>query len=197
MKQYKKLIIKIFKLFAFGIMIWLFIYLGTRDYEADIPDNIRFANEYIDISKNNVFDYTKNEEIIQLLNNGSGIIFMGFSSNIWSHYYADYLNKAALDNDIDKIYYYDFNRDRSINNATYENIVKRLKPHIILTDTNRADLSAPTVVIVKNGSVIYYNDEVNTIRGEVQPEEYFTDYKKNYVYNEFVNAIKLYKGELE
>lgn len=185
------------KIVFFGIMIWLFIYFGTKNYNLNIPDNVRFANEYKDISMNNIYVYKGKEEINNLLAKGSGIIFLGFPNNIWSHYYADYLNMVAMENGIEEIYYYNFYRDRSLNSDVYENIVKRLKNYLILNDVGRADLSAPSIVMVKDGSVIYYNDELQEIRGEIKPEEYFTDYKKNYLKAEFTNAIKLYKGELD
>ena len=196
-KQYNRLVTNGIKLIVFVIMISFFIYLGTKDYNTNIPDNVRFANEYKEVSKNNIFVYASGEKINKLLSDGNGIIFLGFSSNIWSHYYANFLNEVAIENEIDKIYYYDFLRDRTINNRIYENIVKRLRNHLMLSDLGASDLAAPSVVIVKDGSVIYFNDEVQTIRGDIKPEDYFTDYKKNYIVAEFSNAIKLFKGELE
>lgn len=195
--KYNQLLKNGIKLIIFIIMISFFIYFGNKDFNIDVSDNVKFSNEYKDISMNNIYVYARGEEINKLLNDGSGIVFFGFSSNIWSHYYADYLNEVAMDNEIDKIYYYDFLRDRAINNDLYEKIVKRLKKYLIINDLGRVDLAAPSVVIVKDGSVIYFNDEMQSIHGEIKPEDYFTDYKKSYIIAEFSNAIKLYKGELE
>lgn len=192
----KKLIKTIISFFAFVIMIILFIYFGTKDYNIEVTDNVRFSNEYKDISKNNIFIYTKEHEILDILNNKSGVIFMGFASNIWSHYYADYLNEIAKTNEIDKIYYYDFKKDREMNNGTYVKIVKKLRDYLCMTDTGNFDLVAPTIVIVKNGKIIYYDDEVSQIKGEVRPEAYFTDYKKNLFMANLDNVLKEYlKGE--
>ena len=197
MKKTNKLVLSLIKLIIFIIMLVLFIYFGTKDYDGNISDNVLFANEYKDVSKNNIFVYQSGEEILNILNGGNGIIFLGFPDNIWSHYYAKYLNEVALEEKLDKIYYYDFVRDRTIKNVRYETIVNKLKPYLMFSDTNHYALNAPTVIVVKNGNVVYFNDEVQTIRGVINPEDYFTEYKINYLKAEFANAIKLYKGDLD
>ena len=191
----KKLIKKVISLLCLIIMTYLFIYFGTQDYSVKIKDNVKFSNEYKDISKNNIFYYAKEHEILDVLNNGSGVIFMGFSSNIWSHYYADYLNEMSIINDIDKIYYYDFKKDRSMDNQTYLNIVKKLNDYLVSNDLGEKDVSAPTIVIVKGGKIIYFENEVSTVTGSISPEEYFTDYKKNLLMASIDNALKELKGE--
>lgn len=190
-----KLIKKIISLICLVVMTYLFIYFGTQDYSVKITDNVKFSNEYKDIKKNNVFSYAKEHEILDILNNGSGVIFMGFPSNIWSHYYADYLNEMAIINDIEKVYYYDFKKDRSMDNQTYLNIVKKLSAYLTSDDLDNMDISAPTIAVVKDGNIIYFDDEVNTIKGSVTPEEYFTDYKKNLFMANIDNALKELKGE--
>lgn len=190
----KKLIKNIISFVLFIGMLIMFIYLGTKDYSIDIEDNVKFSNEYKDISKNNIYVYAKEHEVLELLNGKSGIIFMGFSSNIWSHYYADYLNQVAIANGIDKIYYYDFKKDRELNNSTYLNIVKKLTDYLNVTDTGNSDLVAPTILIAKEGNIIYYDAEISTIKGNITPEGYFNDYKKNLLMANIDNAIKEYLG---
>jgi hypothetical protein len=191
-----KVIKNVFKLICFIVMIILFIYFGTKDYEVNITDNVKFANEYKDISKNNVFVYAKEQDILDILSN-NGIIFMGFSSNIWSHYYADYLNEIALINGIDKIYYYDFKSDRELYNTVYANIINKLVDYLEISDVGKRNINAPTIVIVKNGNIIYFDDEVTDIKGNVDPSEYFTDYRKNLFEANLDNAIKEYLRDEE
>lgn len=184
----------VIKLILFCIMIYLFAYLGTKEYQTDVVDNIRFSSEYKDISKNNVFVYLNENKVLEILNGKSGILFMGFPSNIWSHYYAEYLNEVAINNHIEEIYYYDFRKDRNLNNNTYTNIVNKLKEYLTFDDIGNMDLSAPTIVIVKNGEILYFDDEITYIKGEIRPEDYFTDYRKNLVKTNFDLAIKSFKG---
>lgn len=183
----------IIKLLIFMVMIYLFAYLGTKEYKTEVTDNVRFSNEYKDISKNNLYVYANENKILDILNGKSGILFMGFPSNIWSHYYAEYLNEVALRYEIKEIYYYNFSKDRQMNNNVYNTIVNKLKEHLSFDDNGNMDLSAPTVVIVKNGEILYFDDEITYLKGEVSPEEYFTDSRKNLIKTNFDIAIKSFK----
>lgn len=183
----------IIKLFIFVGMVYLFAYLGTKDYKTNVSDNIRFSSEYKDITKNNVYVYANENKVLEVLNGKSGILFMGFPSNIWSHYYAEYLNEVALNYEIEEIYYYNFSKDRQMNNNVYNSIVLKLKEYLSFDDNGNMDLSAPTVVIVKNGEILYFDDEITHLKGEVSPEEYFTDSRKNLIKTNFDVAIKSFK----
>ncbi len=187
----------IVKLLLFCIMLYLFSYLGTKNYQTEVTDNVRFSTEYKDISKNNVFVYVNESKVLDLLNGKSGILFMAFPSNIWSHYYAEYLNDVAINNGIEEIYYYNFKKARNLNNNSYMTIVNKFKEYLSFDDTGNMDLKAPTVAIIKNGNIIYYDDEIINLKGEVQPEDYFTDYRKNLIKTNFDLAIKSFKGSEE
>lgn len=176
------------------MMIYLFAYLGTKDYQIEVTDNVRFSNEYKDISKNNLYVYVNENKVLEILNEKSGILFMGFPSNIWSHYYAEYLNEVAINNHIEEIYYYNFKKDRSLNNSVYNNIVGKLKEYLNYNDAGNIDLSAPTIVIVKNGKIIYFDDEMTNLKGEIRPEDYFTDYRKNLMKTNLDSAIKSFQA---
>lgn len=175
-------------------MIYLFVYLGTKDYQLNVTDNVRFSSEYKDISKNNLFVYANENKVLEILNGKSGILFMGFPSNIWSHYYAEYLNEVSINNNLEEIYYYNFLKDRNLNNKTYNGIVSKLKEYLTFDDLGNIDLFAPTIVVVKNGEVLYFEDEISNIKGETRPEDYFTEERKNLIKENLNRAIKSFKG---
>lgn len=174
----------------FCIMIYLFAILGTKEYQVEVEDNIRFATEYKDITKNNLYVYTNEQQILEIINGKSGVIFMAFPSNIWSHYYADYLNEVAINNKLEKIYYYDFLKDRKLNNKTYNQIVTKLQNYLVSDDLGNMDLVAPTVIVVKNGKVLYFDEEIQFLKGGTKPQDYFTEERKNVVKEKFDFAIK-------
>lgn len=184
----------IVKFILFCIMIYLFVYLGTKDYQLNVTDNVRFSSEYKDISKNNLFVYANENKVLEILNGKSGILFMGFPSNIWSHYYAEYLNEVSINNNLEEIYYYNFLKDRNLNNKTYNGIVSKLKEYLTFDDLGNIDLFAPTIVVVKNGEVLYFEDEISNIKGETRPEDYFTEERKNLIKENLNRAIKSFKG---
>ncbi len=192
----KKKLKNIISFLAFIVMIYLFILFGSKDYHVTVEDNVRFSNEYNSVSKNNVFVYTKAQEVLDFFNGKSGIVFMGFSSNEWCSYYAKMLNDIALEYNIDKIYYYDFKADRNINNANYQNIVSKLSAYLYKDDEGHVDLTAPSIMIIKNGEILYFDNEISNIRGEVTPEKYFTDYKENLFITNITSVLEEYlRGE--
>ena len=195
MKKLRKNKKNVLKLILFVVMLYLFIVLGTKDYNVKIADNIRFATEYKDISKNNIFKYVNENEALEILNNKTGILFLGFSSNIWSHYFADYVNEIAMLHEVKEIYYYDFYKDRQLNNKIYKNIVTKLDHYLLFSDTNQKVLNAPIIIILKNGEVIYFNNEISFLTGEIKPEDYFTDYRKNLIKMNLDKAILEMVGE--
>ncbi len=185
----------IIKFILFVVMIYFFVILGTKDYTTKISDNVRFSNDYKDITKDNIYKYVGEHEVLDLLNNKSGILFFGFPGNIWSHYYADYLNEVAIFNGIKEIYYYDFKKDRSLNNVTYNRIVEYLKDYLRVDDAGNTDIVAPTIVMVRNGNVIYFDDDVAFLKGNQLPEVYFNEATKKSVKERFAIGIKEYLKE--
>ena len=88
----KRTILDLVIIFALLILL---IFLGKKDYNVDkTKDNKRFDKEYSMVNKENVFKYTDEEEVLNILKT-NGIIFMAFKENKWSNYYAKILNEAA------------------------------------------------------------------------------------------------------
>lgn len=192
----KKSIKKIICFILFFVMCYLFIYFGTKDYSKDVLDNVKFHNEYNDVSENNLFTYTSATKILDIINNnGDAIIFMGFPSNTWSHKYASILNDVVMLRKSGPIYYYDFKKEREINSKDYNSILSYLDEYLYITDTGKKKISAPTIIFIKKGKVIYFNNRVSEIKGKTTPEDYFNDYNKNLLINELELAIEEYKGD--
>ncbi len=160
----------------FIICLILCIIIGTKDYSKNkLSDNERFSNLYNKVEIDNVFKFSGALDVLNIINGRTGIILMGFPTNKWTNYYANIINEVAKDLNIKEIYYYDFLDDRINNNGTYETIVNNLDVYVTVDDLGNKDLHAPTLVVVKNGSVIGYFDETATIKGVVTPEYYYTD----------------------
>ena len=101
---------KIFYIISFIFLIWAFIYLGTKNYNAPIKklsDAESFTKEF-GITSDNRFKYKNAKETLELLNTGTGVIFFSFPDNEWSYNYAEMLNDVAKDNNEEFIYYYNF-----------------------------------------------------------------------------------------
>lgn len=173
-----KKIKRVIEAFLFIAIIIGFIYIGTRDFTTKIVvDNEKFDHDYENVDKNNVFVYATAQDIYTNLKSGTAIIFLGFPSNKWTGYYAKILNDAAKEAGIEKILYYDFYEDRNMQNATYQSIVLNLSNYLLTDDLGKQDLEAPTLIIVKEGKIIAFDNETAYIVGNLTPEQYWTEYK--------------------
>ncbi len=177
----------------FIIIIIAFIFIGTRDFsKKEVLDNEKFDKEYQNVNKDNVFRYVNSNEVYAKLKSGSAIIFMGYPTNNWSGYYANILNDAAKVSGIKEVLYYDFYNDRKNKNATYQSIVLKLNQYITVLDDGTQNIYAPMLVVVKNGKIIYVDDETALNKGNKKPEEYWNITNKELKKNEFKIMFKNY-----
>lgn len=170
---------KIFYGLSFLFLLYAFMYLGTKNFNAPkqkLSDSESFAKEY-GISKDNLFAYQSAKEIQEIMNTGSGIIFFAFPENEWSASYANILNIAGKEANMKTIYYYNFKNDRSLNNHYYNNIVSKLEAYLPVMDTHVYNLCAPSMILVKNGAVLYYDDETSYMRGNITVNNYWSQDK--------------------
>lgn len=163
----------------FVLIIAAFIFVGTRDFSKEVViDNERFDIEYSNVSKDNVFVYANAQDVYTRFKNGNAIVFMGFTDNKWSGYYADLLNKAAKESGIKEILYYDFKKDRDTKNATYQSIVLKLSSYTYTNDLGVQNIYAPTMFIIKNGKVIYFDNDTAIMKGNLSPDDYWNENNK-------------------
>ncbi len=187
-----------FYILSFIFLIIAFIYLGTKNYQtkkSSLSDSEQFTKDF-GIAINNVFKYKKATDILEILNTGSGLIFLAYPENEWSTPYAEILNEVAKEENIKEIYFYNFLKDRENNNRYYENIVEYLKGYTTIIEGNTLDIYSPSLVIVKNGNIIYFDNETALLNGEHTIKEYWTSNKKIVKKTDLANAIKMYKGNL-
>ena len=189
---------KIFYIISFIFLFAAFIYLGTKNYNAPIrklSDQESFTQEY-GITSDNLYAYKNAQDVLELLNTGSGLIFFAFPENEWSHIYADILNEVAKTYEIEEIWYYNFKNDRSNNNYYYNNIVRILNAYVPVIDTGEKELYAPSFVIVKDGEIIGYDDETAIVSGDVTVDDYWTMEKQQRKKVELGILVQKYLNEV-
>lgn len=192
-KLFKNKVQMILYTLIFIICIVLFIVIGKTDFrKEEVTEAKKFNNIYNLVSEDNLYVFSNATEVLKILNGRSGIILMGFPLNVWTKYSANILNDVAKEEGIDKIYYYDFLKDREESNGTYETIVNKLDVYITVDDEGTKDLHAPTILIVKDGEIIGYFDDTSTIKGVVTPEDYYNEYQTNLVREKYKTAILEY-----
>lgn len=160
-------------------LIGVVIFLLVRDNETvesnNDTDAVKFASEYDSVDEDNVFVYAEIDEIIDILENGTGIVYFGFPECPWCNQYVAYLDEVAKSEGIDTIYYYNIREDRSNNTDEYLQIVDFLSNYLSEDEDGNPRVYVPAVVFVNNGSIVAFDDETSQDVDDLTPSEYWTD----------------------
>lgn len=111
----------------------------------ELTDAEKFANEY-SISKKNPFQYATMDDVLELFENKSGILFLGDSDSEWSTFGARVLNKVLKEEKVSQVYYFNPERIKNKKGEKFQKICE-------LLDLNE-DSSLPIVYIISDGKVI-------------------------------------------
>lgn len=186
---------------SFGIIIvtvlillfaGIYLYIDSIQNHSDstnTTDAFRFKNEYeslngkkdqegnlypeLTISKQNPILYISSDEVLKLLDSGTGIIYIGSPKNSDCREIIPILMSVSAELGVDEVYYFDATsiRDEKERNPEtneietiiegteeYYDIVSRLEEYLPtyegLEDETIKRLYFPTVVAVKNGEVV-------------------------------------------
>ena len=159
------------------LLILISIGIVYNYFIKEKPDNIKFYNEYNEVGKNNVFVYKSIEEIINILENGTGVIYLGFPECPWCQSYVKYINDVAKETGIKEIYYFNILDDRKTNSEEYQKIVTLLNEVLLEDENGNKRIFVPDVTIVNKGKIIGHDNETSVIEGYESPKEYWTDEK--------------------
>lgn len=166
----KKILFVILGILVIGI--GLFILFRERKEE----DNIKFSKEYSSVSTQNVFVYKTADEIIKIMEHGTGVVYLGFPECPWCNQYVKYLNEVAIDEGIDKIYYYNILNDRKNNTDNYQKMVSLLGDNLQYDEEGNPRIYVPNVSFHINGEVIGNDYETSfDTHGLDNPKDYWTD----------------------
>jgi len=159
------------------IAILVFIIVKEKeDKETTKTDAIKFAEEYTEVGEDNLYVYRTYDEIMKILENGTGVILFGFPECPWCQRYAVYLNEVAKDLDFDKIYYYNILEDRQNNTEEYKNIVSKIEEHLQFDEEGNKRVYVPAVVALDKGTIVGFDDETAwDTKGFETPDEYWNE----------------------
>lgn len=180
-------------LILFAFLIWCFVYLGKKDFSSTITDAERFSKEYTSIEKENPFVYVGSNRVLEILNNETGIILVGFSSNAWMQEYVRELYPVLKENSINKVYYYDVIEDRTKKAKNFRQIEDLLSKYLKITDMGAEYLFTPALIFVKDGKIINYDDETSLVSYDMRPNTYWNED----AINNFRNKINTYLSEAD
>ena len=163
------------------------IYNHFDKKEEDVVVINKFASEYNLVDENNVFKYSSIDEIIDTLENKTGIIFFCTPESTWCNYYAKYLNEELINYNI-TVYSYNLRDDRSLNTIKYQKILTLLDSYLYKDDLLNSKIYMPDLTFVKDGVILAHDNETSLIASDLTGEEYWTNEK----IQEFRTKIKEY-----
>lgn len=176
-KKVKYIILGVLLLLIASLVVY-FVFI-KKDNNTD---NIKFSKEYTSVSKDNVFVYRSKDEIINILEHGTGIVYLGYPECPWCMAYVPLLNEIAKNEGIEKIYYYNIREDRDDNTKFYQKVVSILNDYLDYDEEGKKRIFVPNVTFVKEGKIIF-NDNETSLISEGTPSEYWTEEKKT-LFNE-------------
>ena len=165
------------------VIVGLVAYMVTDKKEVEKKPEVtektdaqKFAEEYTGVTEDNVFVYATADEIIKVMENGTGVVYLGFPECPWCQAYVVYLNEVAKDVGIEKIYYYNILEDRKNNTAEYQKMVALLEEELEYDDKGDRRIYVPNVSFHVKGELI--GNDLETAydtKGFEKPEDYWTD----------------------
>ena len=159
-----------------GIIIFLLVNNNIEKEEPVKTDATKFANEYTLVDKDNRFVYAKIDEIINILEKGTGIVYLGFPECKWCQQYVVYLNEVAEDRNVSKIYYYNIRQDRKNNTKDYQTIVNLLKKYLQEDEEGNPRIYVPAAIFMSEGRILGFDDETSyDTNGYDDPKKYWTE----------------------
>ncbi len=158
-------------------IICVLLLLGCTKVEND---GEKFAKEYTQVNKYNYFVYRSSEEIIKILEHGTGAVYLGFPECPWCQAYVPMLNEVADMEGLEKIYYLNILEDRKNNTKDYQKIVSILKDYLQYDEEGDKRIYVPAVIFISEGKIVGFDDETSyDTKGLTSPEEYWTEEEKS------------------
>lgn len=187
----KGLIRKFIYLILFAAAIFGFIVISKK-YEGNSEVKEVVISDYYTNLNDQQYAVVGGTKLINLLQNGKHIIVIGSNKSEWSKYYIEEVDKAIKTFNIKTVYHYDINNDKAQKNSNYYAIKELLKDSLITTDGSDSNLLAPSLYIVKDGKVLYYNIDTVAMKNTDNPKKYWTTEEKLEFNTEITNAILKY-----
>lgn len=168
-------------LVVLGLILSYFFLIKKDDNKES--DREKFKSEYTNVTSDNPFVYRNVDQIINILEKGTGVVYLGFPECPWCQAYVPYVEEVAKKVGIDKVYYFNIKEDRKNNTEEYQKIVKILDVYLPNDDEGNKRIYVPAIIIVQNGKIIEFDDETSKdTKGYKTPEEYWK--------NENLDALK-------
>ncbi len=156
------------------------------EYEALNNENIN-----INISKNNPIKYVTLDEVFDIIQNKTGVIYFGFPGCPWCRNMIPVLFEAAKNNNIDTIYYFNPRNVKKSDNDEYNKLKEILNEYLSEDENGQKVLYVPDVYFIKDGKIVGHH--LGTVDSQEEPTISLTEEEKNElldIFNELFEKIR-------
>jgi len=182
------------KLFVVAILV-IFLLIGctyglTPTIESE-EENIAatFIEQFPEVNSEHSFVEIDEYEVVRKLRQEEkAIIFFGFEECPKCHHVAIALAEAAIDNELDRIDYFNPFDIRNRNTREYQEIVEFLADILPDNEKGQPTLNVPLVVFIDEGEIVFYH--MGSVRGASTRENVLTDEQQTALMRIFDNKIK-------
>lgn len=172
-------------LIAIGGALLIYSYFEKKKSEEIVVN--KFNQEYKLNDEYNVFEYKNIDEILDIFDNKTGIIFLCTPTSKWCQQYAKILNETIKDNNyLYIVNYLDITKERSLNTIKYQRLLGYLESFLYKDDEGNSKINMPDLTFVKDGEAIFHDNETSLIPSDVNENDYWN---QNQI-NDFKNKIK-------
>ena len=150
----------------------------TESQTTDVVSNV-FRDQYPKVVEDHRFVISNPEEVLKIIDSGSGMVFLGFPGCPWCQQLAPIVDEAARAEGIDRIYYLNIQQSRADNDETYQKLIDKLKDYLPADEDGNPRISVPDVTAYRNGEVVGRFEQEATAEGEqVTPDTYWTSERR-------------------
>ncbi len=207
MKRYSKTIIfLIFILFILGVVFYV-VYKKNS-----------FSSLYSNVPKDNVYKKINIDDALDLIENKTGIIYIGYPTCPWCKSLVPILNEVAKEDEVNTIYYIDDfysmrpdKNEKPKNVKEYNKLVDLLGSEIVDMKSENSQfnvIKVPLVLFIKDGKIVDYHKgtyQGHTLKEKVDKDgntikylEELTEKQKNQIKNTLDKKIrKVYSNKCD
>lgn len=186
------------KLIIIGIIFIIFMLIGLYCFNNDklrFKMSYEFANSYeysggkkikVSIPFDNKINYLNKKELLKFIESGTGILYFGYNTCPWCRNAVPILIDAAIENNLDTIYYVDIHSVKidSIKDEFYS----VFEEYLSSDDEGKKRLAVPDVYAFKNGKIL--GNHLGTIESYKNPYNGMTDKQKQELKDIYAALIK-------
>lgn len=192
-----------------------------EEYEAlnnSTMGNTKYEYPTVNVDKDNPIKYADVGSLLEVLNNGTGIIYLGYPDCPWCRNVVPVLLECAKELEIEDIYYMNMKDERDLikvkedgslevvkeGTEGYKKLLTRLDvilDEYTLTDVHGNTVSAnekriyvPLVIFVKDGEIVGYH--VDTVKSQTNPLEPLNEEQKNELMDIYINYMHKVLGDV-